>query len=137
MYIKKISGYHLMWPVSIAHVRGYLHNSHMTKTTCDVCLAGLPLYLTNLYHMIIMQISWSICVFYIKSISCIWRLFYLHDTYCSFYVSTKQYIRNSPYKLTKNRLSMRAETRLLTYKSDLLQLIIHFTKQLIGQGTLG
>lgn len=58
MYIKKISGYHLMWPVGIAHVRGYLHNSHMTKTTCDVCLAGLPLYLTNLYHMIIMQISW-------------------------------------------------------------------------------
>lgn len=47
-----------MWPVGIAHVRGYLHNSHMTKTTtCDVYLAGLPLYLTNLYHMIIMQIS--------------------------------------------------------------------------------
>lgn len=58
MYIKKISGYHLMWPVGIAHIRGYLHNSHMTKTTtCDVCLAELPLYLTNLYHMIIMQIS--------------------------------------------------------------------------------
>lgn len=28
-----------MWPVSIAHIRGYLHNSHMTKTTCDVYLA--------------------------------------------------------------------------------------------------
>lgn len=110
MYIKKISGYHLMWPVSIAHIRGYLHNSHMTKTTtCDVCLAELPLYLTNLYHMIIMQISWSICVFYIKSISYIWRLFFKYDTCCSFYVSTKQYILNSPYKLTKNHLSMRAE----------------------------
>lgn len=55
MYIKKISGYYLMWFVSIVYIRGYFYNSYMIKIIiCDVCLVELLLYLINFYYMIIM-----------------------------------------------------------------------------------
>lgn len=54
MYIKKISGYYLMWFVGIVYIRGYFYNSYMIKIICDVCLVGLLLYLINFYYMIIM-----------------------------------------------------------------------------------
>lgn len=54
MYIKKISGYYLMWFVSIVYIRGYFYNSYMIKIICDVYLVELLLYLINFYYMIIM-----------------------------------------------------------------------------------
>lgn len=91
---KKISGYRLVWTVGIAHVRGDLQNSHMTKTTsCDVCLAELPLYLTNLYHMIKHYANQLIdmCILYKVNILYLKTFFLYTRSRCPFHVMFKSY----------------------------------------------